>query len=227
MANIIGVAQQNGGILMDIAVIGLGLIGGSLARTIKLHTEHRVFGCDLNAQTMQQAYLLEAIDGEATAEKLRECGMVLVCLYPGAIVEWVKANAANFAPGTLVIDCGGVKQSIYGELIGLSRGSQWHYLGGHPMAGREYSGFRYARDDLFDNASMILCTMGDDSLDVLQTARAMAPEIPRCNLEGHNNYTIVEHAIAYGCKKLTFTKGFTTRSMMSERRTSFSTSSEC
>lgn len=50
--------------------------------------------------------------------------------------------------------------------------------------------------------------------DVLQTARAMAPEIPRCNLEGHNNYTIVEHAIAYGCKKLTFTKGFTTRSMI-------------
>ena len=171
VANIIGVAQQNGGILMDIAVIGLGLIGGSLARTIKLHTEHRVFGCDLNAQTMQQAYLLEAIDGEATAEKLRECGMVLVCLYPGAIVEWVKANAANFAPGTLVIDCGGVKQSIYGELIGLSRGSQWHYLGGHPMAGREYSGFRYAKDDLFDGASMILCTDGKDDPALLASAR--------------------------------------------------------
>ena len=156
---------------MQIAIIGLGLIGGSMARTIKLHTEHRVLGCDLNPQTIQQAFLMGAIDEELTDESLRDCDLVLVSLYPGAIIEWVKAHAAFFKPGCLVIDCGGVKQVICDALTPLSRASQWHFLGGHPMAGREHSGFRYARDDLFDNASMILCTDGQDDPELLQSAR--------------------------------------------------------
>ncbi|MBQ3485490.1 MAG: prephenate dehydrogenase [Clostridia bacterium] len=156
---------------MNIAIIGLGLIGGSLARTIKLHTAHTVYGCDLNQQTIQQAFLMSAIDAELTDETLRTCDMVLVSLYPGAIVEWVKAHAADFKPGCLVIDCGGVKQSICAELTPISRAGEWHFLGGHPMAGREHSGFRYARDDLFDGASMILCTDGLDEPELLQYAR--------------------------------------------------------
>lgn len=156
---------------MNIAVIGLGLIGGSLARTIKLHTAHTVYGCDINAQTIQQAYLMGAIDGEVMEENLRRCDMVLVSLYPGAIVEWVTAHAGDFKPGCMVIDCGGVKQHICEQLIPLARAGQWHFLGGHPMAGREFSGFRYARDDLFDGASMIICTDGFDDPALLQSAR--------------------------------------------------------
>ena len=156
---------------MNIAIIGLGLIGGSLARTIKLHTEHTVYGCDLNPQTIQQAFLMGAIDAELTDESLRTCDMVLVSLYPGAIVQWVKAHAADFKPDCLVIDCGGVKQQICEALTPLARAGDWHFLGGHPMAGREHSGFRYAKDDLFDNASMILCTDGNDDPELLQTAR--------------------------------------------------------
>ncbi len=156
---------------MQIAIIGLGLIGGSLARTIKLHTEHAVYGCDIDPQTIQQAFLMGAIDAELTDSALRECDMVLVSLYPGAIIDWVTAHAADFKPGCLVIDCGGVKQVICDALVPLSRAGHWHFLGGHPMAGREYSGFRYARDDLFDNASMILCTDGLDDPELLQSAR--------------------------------------------------------
>lgn len=156
---------------MNIAIIGLGLIGGSLARTIKLHTEHTVLGCDLNPQTIQQAFLMGAIDAELTDDALRQCDMVLVSLYPGAIVESVKAHAADFKPGCLVIDCGGVKQHICEQLVPLARAGEWYFLGGHPMAGREHSGFRYAKDDLFDNASMILCTDGNDAPELLQSAR--------------------------------------------------------
>lgn len=156
---------------MNIAIIGLGLIGGSLARTIKLHTNHTVYGCDLNETTIRQAFLMNAIDEELTEDALRRCDMVLVSLYPHAIVDWVKAHAADFKPGCLVIDCGGVKQHICEELIPLARAGQWRFLGGHPMAGREFSGFRYARDDLFDGASMILCTDGFDDPELLQMAR--------------------------------------------------------
>ena len=162
---------------MNIAIIGLGLIGGSLARTIKHRTAHTVYGCDLNPQTIQQAYLMNAIDHELTDETLRTCDMVLVSLYPGAIVEWVKAHAADFRPGCLVIDCGGVKQHICRELVPLARAGEWHYLGGHPMAGREFSGFRYAKDDLFDGASMILCTDGLDDPQLLQDTKEFFLEL--------------------------------------------------
>ena len=162
---------------MNIAIIGLGLIGGSMARTIKQRTAYTVYGCDLNPQTIQQAYLMNAIDHELTDEALRTCDMVLVSLYPSAIVEWVKAHAADFKPGCLVIDCGGVKQRICSELVPLARAGEWHYLGGHPMAGREFSGFRYAKDDLFDGASMILCTDGLDDPQLLQDTKEFFLEL--------------------------------------------------
>ena len=156
---------------MKIAIIGLGLIGGSLARTIKLHTDAAVYGCDLNPATVEQALLMEAMDGELTDGLLRQCDLVLVALYPSAIIDWIRAHAEDFKPDALVIDCGGVKQSICAAIDPIAQGRPWHFIGGHPMAGREFSGFRYARDDLFDRASMILCAHGDDDPAVLQRAR--------------------------------------------------------
>ncbi len=157
--------------MQTIGIVGLGLIGGSLAKTIKLHTPYTVYGYDISAETMQRAFLMEAIDGELTADKLPQCDVVLVCLYPQAIIDYVTAHRDDFKPGSLVIDCGGVKQVICSALYAVSEGREWHYIGGHPMAGREHSGFKYARDDLFDHASMILCGRPDEDPAVLQLAR--------------------------------------------------------
>ncbi len=156
---------------MNIGIVGLGLIGGSLAKTIKLNTEHRVIGCDVDLQTILQAQLMDALDEEMDKDNLPTCDMVLVALYPGAIVEWITAHARQFKSGALVIDCGGVKQEICRQLVPLAKESGWHFIGGHPMAGREFSGFKYAKDDLFDHASMILTPMGDEQPELLQRAR--------------------------------------------------------
>ncbi|MBR4711396.1 MAG: prephenate dehydrogenase [Clostridia bacterium] len=156
---------------MDIAIIGLGLTGGSLARTAKLRTDCRIFGFDRDRETVRLAIALGAIDAELNDEKLRGCQIVLICLYPGEIVSWLKENAGRIAPDTLVIDCGGVKRAVMDGASEIARGQRWHFIGGHPMAGREYSGFRYARDDLFDNSSMILTPMPKEELPVLQRAR--------------------------------------------------------
>ncbi|MFR3796861.1 MAG: prephenate dehydrogenase/arogenate dehydrogenase family protein [Christensenellales bacterium] len=146
--------------MQNVGIVGLGLIGGSLAKTIKLHTPYTVYGTDKNADTMRRAFLMEAIDGKLTAETLPQCDVVLICLYPQGIIDYVTAHAADFNPDSLVIDCGGVKQVICDALFPVSQRYAWHFIGGHPMAGREYSGFKYARDDLFDHASMILCGHG-------------------------------------------------------------------
>lgn len=156
---------------MNIGIVGMGLIGGSLAKTIKLRTEHKVLACDIDLQTILQAQLMDAMDGELDDRNLPTCDVVLVALYPAAIVEWISDHASLFKPGALVIDCGGVKQEICRPLAPLAKACGWHFIGGHPMAGREFSGFKYAKDDLFDNASMILTPMGDEAPELLQQAR--------------------------------------------------------
>ena len=108
---------------MKIGVVGLGLIGGSLAKTAKLHGLGTVVGCDIDPKTIRQARLMDAIDEEMNDDNLRECSIVLVALYPGAIVEWVKSHAHLFGDGCLVIDCGGVKQCIVNELVPLTEGA--------------------------------------------------------------------------------------------------------
>lgn len=152
---------------MTVGIVGLGLIGGSLARSIKVHTDFEVLGMDINPQTMLQANLLGAIDGTLTEDNLACCDVVLVALYPAAIVTWITEHQDAFRPGAWVIDCGGVKEAVCTPLNALAQGKPWHYCGGHPMAGREFSGFRYAKDDLFDRASMILTPPRDAGPEVL------------------------------------------------------------
>lgn len=152
---------------MTVGIVGLGLIGGSLARSIKVHTDFEVLGMDINPQTMLQANLLGAIDGTLTEGNLARCDVVLVALYPAAIVTWITEHQDAFRPGAWVIDCGGVKEAVCTPLNALDQGKPWHYCGGHPMAGREFSGFRYAKDDLFDRASMILTPPRDAGPEVL------------------------------------------------------------
>ena len=152
---------------MTVGIVGLGLIGGSLARSIKVHTDFEVLGMDINSQTMLQANLLGAIDGTLTEDNLARCDVVLVALYPAAIVTWITEHQDAFRPGAWVIDCGGVKEAVCTSLNALAQGKPWHYCGGHPMAGREFSGFRYAKDDLFDRASMILTPPRDAGPEAL------------------------------------------------------------
>jgi prephenate dehydrogenase len=157
---------------MRIGIIGLGLIGGSLAKAVKLYTKHEVLGFDISEDELSRAELTEAIDGRLDDANLPGCEVVLVALYPHDSVRCITENAGRFGEGALVIDCGGVKKFVDDELKAVTAGRPWHFIGGHPMAGREYSGFRHARDDLFENASMLLTP--DESVPI--EARGFAKE---------------------------------------------------
>ena len=142
---------------MNIAIIGLGLIGGSMAKTIKkCMPQHTVLGMDTNQQVMFKAKLLEAIDAELTPERLSICDMILVAIWPTAAVTYVQENAAKIRPGAMVIDLCGVKRAVCEPLFETAAQHGFTFVGGHPMAGIEYSGFDHASASLFANASMIL-----------------------------------------------------------------------
>lgn len=142
---------------MNIAIIGLGLIGGSMAKTIKkLMPQHNVLGMDTSRDVVFKAKLLEAIDAELTPERLPICDMVLIATWPTAAVEYVKQNAEGIRPGAMVIDLCGVKRAVCEPLFEVAKEHGFLFVGGHPMAGIEYSGFDHATAALFQNASMIL-----------------------------------------------------------------------
>lgn len=162
---------------MNIGIIGLGLIGGSLAKSIKEHSKHTVWGCDINPDVITKAMMCGAIDEEITGDMLGQCDIVLVALYPGRCVEYIQAHAAEFAPHALVIDCAGVKRSVYDPISKIAAGHAWTYIGGHPMAGREFSGFDYTTGTLFERASMILTPMPDIDVEKLADAKGFFLDI--------------------------------------------------
>ncbi len=141
---------------MKIAVVGLGLIGGSVAKTLKKNTNHSVYAINRSEQTLKTALSEEAIDGAITPQQLKDMDVVFIGLYAGLTIDFVLKNADNFKKGAVVCDTCGVKTEIVKALTQPLAEKGVHFVGCHPMAGREFSGYRYSLDNLFDNASFII-----------------------------------------------------------------------
>ena len=156
---------------MIFGIVGLGLIGGSLARSIKFHTGHTVYAADLNETALLQAQMVGAMDERLTDENIGLCDVVLVALYPQGAADYLENHADLFKEGALVVDCCGVKRKICQRLFPVFADKKAIYMGGHPMAGRERSGFSYAQDDLFENASMILCPPPQADVETIRRAK--------------------------------------------------------
>jgi prephenate dehydrogenase len=151
---------------MKIAIIGLGLIGGSMAKSIKGSTDHTVFGYDLNDTVVKKAQLLSAIDAPLTDAILAECDLTIVALYPQASIDFVTEKQDIFKKGSIVLDCCGVKQKVCEAIEPISLAKDFVFIGGHPMAGLEHSGFDHAVTTLFHDASMILTPTKGNIQDV-------------------------------------------------------------
>lgn len=149
---------------MDIGIVGLGLIGGSMAKAAKSRTTHRVYGYDINEETMMMARMSGSIDGVLDAEKIPDCSLILLALRPAAAIGWVEQNAGRIGPDTVVVDLCGVKCVVVDAIAPIAEREGFHYIGGHPMAGTENGGFINSDGDLFCGASMILTP--DENTDI-------------------------------------------------------------
>ncbi len=156
---------------MNIGIVGLGLIGGSLAKAIKKNTDYTVWGYDLSEPVTLKALMLNAIDERLTDERLGYCDIVIIALYPGDTIEYVTKNATRFKRDSVVIDCCGVKSGVVSAIAPIASQSGFCFIGGHPMAGIEYSGFEYSKLDLFQGASMVLTPVTGTAIDVVDRIR--------------------------------------------------------
>ncbi|MBQ7660740.1 MAG: prephenate dehydrogenase/arogenate dehydrogenase family protein [Clostridia bacterium] len=143
---------------MNICICGLGLIGGSLAKAVKAKTAHTVYGVDRDAAVAATALSDGAIDKIAKRNDLADCELIILALYPRAAVEFVRDHLADFRPDAILLDTCGIKREVMDGIRRATAGTSLRFIGGHPMAGIEKSGFSAAFATLFEGASMILCT---------------------------------------------------------------------
>ena len=144
-----------------IGIVGLGLIGASLAMAIKQNTEHAVYGLDINEQTMHRALEEGSIDG--VLEDYGELDLLIVALFPQAAVELILERVGQMKPGSIVMDICGVKKMVVTQVAQVCKSHKVEFIGGHPMAGRERWGYENADAKLFCGASMILTPIFTDS----------------------------------------------------------------
>ncbi len=140
---------------MNIAVVGLGLIGGSFCKAISAKTEHSCFGIDTDKKTIACALEDRAIVRSIDTNELCNMDMVIVCLFPQQTIDFILDNADNFKKGSIVIDSCGIKTSVCNAVSDTLREKDVCFIGCHPMAGREFSGYGYSLENLFTNASFI------------------------------------------------------------------------
>ncbi len=157
---------------MKIAVAGLGLIGGSVAKAF-MESGEEVFGCDRDTVTMARARLENAVTDELTKENIAQCEYIFIALYPEATVEFMEEYSPFISKDATVIDCGGTKREICKKGFSLSEKYGYRFMGGHPMAGTQFSGFKYSRASMFQNASMILVPDKNETIETLEKTKKL------------------------------------------------------
>ena len=162
---------------MNVGIVGLGLIGGSMAKSVKARTAHTVFGTDLDQETMALARMSGAIDAPLTEENLPQCDLILVAICPGAAVRWVRDHADRIAKSAILVDLCGVKRVVVEALTPVAQEHGFAYIGGHPMAGRERGGFTASSEDLYAGASMILTPDERTDMHLLETLKVFFLDI--------------------------------------------------
>ena len=174
---------------MKVGILGLGLIGGSLARAYTI-AGHTVYAQERDASILSFAMLAGAVDGKLSEEVIPSCDLILLAIYPGGSASWLEEHAHLVSRDALVIDCCGVKEEICRRCFPLAQRYGFTFVGGHPMAGSHFSGFKYSRASLFRGAPMVLVPPVFDDMELLERAKeALAP----CEFGSYSVTTAQDH----------------------------------
>ena len=155
---------------MTVGILGLGLIGGSLARAYKL-AGHTVYVKNRDESMLSFAMLSGAVDGKLNEDTIPQCDLILLAIYPAGSADWLEANAPLISKKALVIDCCGTKQLVCQRCFLIAKEYGFTFVGGHPMAGSQFSGFKYSRASLFQGAPMVLVPPVYDDMALLQRVK--------------------------------------------------------
>jgi len=149
-----------------------------------------VFAIQRNESMLSFAMLAGAVHGKLNEEAISQCDLILLAIYPEGSASWLKRNAHLISKDALVIDCCGTKEVICSQCFPLAEQYGFTFVGGHPMAGSQFSGFKYSRADLFEGAPMVLVPPVFDDMQLLDRVKnALKP----CNFGFYSVTTAKDH----------------------------------
>ena len=174
---------------MIVGILGLGLIGGSMARAFS-KAGHTVLAEEQQEEILSFAQLAGAVHDKLNVVNIGSCDLILLAIYPNACVQWLERNAHLVSPDALVMDLCGIKEDVCAGCFPLADKYGFTFVGGHPMAGSHNSGFKYSRSNLFQGAPMVLVPHRFDNMQLLQRVKdGLAP----CNFGSFSVCTAQEH----------------------------------
>ncbi len=165
-----------------VGIVGLGLIGASFAKsyTEANKTEEydiTVLGCDIDSSVTLMGKISGIIDGELTPERLSECDLVIISIYPQACVEYLEKNKELFKKGGLVIDTCGTKRLVCSAGFKIASEQGFTFVGCHPMAGTKYSGMSHAKASMFNGAPMVIVPDRFDDMELIDRVKGFLEPI--------------------------------------------------
>lgn len=160
---------------MNVGIVGLGLIGGSAAKAFKA-AGHVVYGYDIDSAVTGYSTLEGTVDATLTQALTATCDLLLLTATPRAVVEYLRNNASQIPREALVVDFCGTKRLVCDTGFALAAEYGFTFVGAHPMAGLQYSGYKYSRATLFNGASLIVVPPVHDDIALLDRVKqAFAP----------------------------------------------------
>lgn len=160
--------------IKNIGIVGFGLIGGSMGMALKKYTSHNVYAFDNNSDVREYITANKLCDGAYTplSEKLKECDIIYIGLYPYKTVEFINENKNSFKENAVICDLCGVKNYILSNVDKDIR-----FIAAHPMAGKEVNGVKNASADLFSNASFIITENENTDKEALAEIEHLAKKV--------------------------------------------------
>lgn len=152
---------------MTVGIVGLGLIGGSLAKAYH-EAGHRVLAYDIDSSVSVFAQMANAVDEALSEENIGQCDLLLLAVYPQAAIDYLVQHAALLGKDAVVVDCCGTKRIVCEACFEIARKYGFLFVGGHPMAGTHFSGFKYSRATLFKGAPMVLVPPVLDDMQMIE-----------------------------------------------------------
>ena len=157
---------------MKTGIVGLGLIGGSFAKAYK-KDGHQVYAYDLNETVTDYAISSGTVDFKLDKKNIKECDLVIICIYPKAAVGFLEEFAPYFSKTSIIIDTCGTKRYVCEKAFPLAQKYGFTFIGAHPMAGTHNSGFKYAKETMFSGAPMVLVPQPETEPDILEKVTEM------------------------------------------------------
>lgn len=152
---------------MTVGIVGLGLIGGSLAKAYH-EAGHRVLAYDIDSSVTAFAQMANAVDEALSEENIAQCDLLLLAVYPQAAIDYLAQYAALLRKDAVVVDCCGTKRIVCEACFKIAKEHGFLFVGGHPMAGTHFSGFKYSRATLFKGAPMVLVPPVLDDMQMIE-----------------------------------------------------------